>query len=146
MAIVRWDPLREIAQFSDRLNRIFADESTRTFRDDAYGAWIPPVDIFEKGDNLVIRAELPGVQKDDIDVRIENGILSLRGERKRQSDVDEAGAYRLERVYGSFSRSFALPTTVNSSKVTAMFKDGILEISVPKSEEAKPKRVEIDAA
>lgn len=146
MAIVRWDPFRDMAQISDRLNRMFADESLRTFRDDAYGAWIPPVDILEKGENLIIRAELPGVQKDEIDVRIENGILSLRGERKRESEGEEDGAYRLERVYGSFSRSFALPTTVDSSRVAATFKEGVLEISIPKSEEAKPKRVKIEAA
>ena len=108
--------------------------------------WVPPVDIFEQNDQLVIRAEVPGVKKDDLDVRIENGVLTLRGERKPAADVTEDNAFRLERTYGAFTRSFTLPRTVDGASVTASYKDGILEVRVPKAESAKPKKVEILAA
>lgn len=111
-----------------------------------FGAWVPPVDIFEQNENLVIRAEIPGVSKDDLDVKIENGVLTLRGERKSSSDITEANAYRMERMAGTFERSFKLPTTVDATKVEAVYKDGILEVTVPKAETAKPKKVEIRAA
>jgi len=111
-----------------------------------FRAWAPPVDVFEKDHNLVIRAELPGVQKDDIEVGIENGVLTLKGERKRETEFEEANAYRMERVYGAFTRSFSLPTTVDPSKVEAVYKDGVLELTVPKLEAAKPKKVQIKAA
>jgi len=144
MTLVRWDPFRELVTISNRLNRTLNDSFVGT--EDAFGAWAPPVDIFEKSDNLVIRAEIPGAKPEDLDVRIENGVLSLHGERKRELDVDEKSSHRLERVYGSFTRSFSLPTTVDASKITASYKDGILEVSVPKAEAAKPKRIEIRAA
>jgi len=108
--------------------------------------WVPPVDVFEQNDQLVIRAEVPGVQKADLDVRIENGVLTLHGERKRETDVTEDNAFRLERTYGAFTRSFTLPRTVDGASVTAAYKDGILEVRVPKAESAKPKKVEIQAA
>jgi HSP20 family protein len=108
--------------------------------------WVPPVDVFEQNDQLVIRAEVPGVQKADLDVRIENGVLTLHGERKRETDVTEANAFRLERTHGAFTRSFSLPRTVDGASVTAAYKDGILEVRVPKAESAKPKKVEIQAA
>ena len=145
MTLVRWDPFQELVSWSNRLNRTLTDPTTgRT--EDAFGAWTPPVDIFEKDSNLVIRAELPGVDKKDIDVRIENGVLTLHGERKQETTINEENAYRMERVYGTFTRSFSLPTTVDPSKINALFKDGILELMVPKLETAKPKRIEIKAA
>jgi HSP20 family protein len=145
MTLVRWDPFRELVAMSHRLNRTLNDPYTpRT--EDSFGAWAPPVDIFERQDHLVIRAEVPGVQKDDMDVRIENGVLTLHGERKQETDVTEENAHRMERVYGAFTRSFALPTTVDATKVTATYKDGVLEVTVPKAETAKPKMVEIKAA
>lgn len=130
---------------SNRLNRTVNDPYTpRT--EDSFGAWAPPVDIFERQDHLVIRAEVPGVQKEDMDVRIENGVLTLHSERKQETDVTEENAHRMERLYGAFTRSFALPTTVDATKVTATYKDGVLEVTVPKAETAKPKMVEIKAA
>ena len=108
--------------------------------------WVPPVDIFEQNDQLVIRAEVPGVQKNDLDVRIENGVLTLHGERKRETEVTDDNAFRLERTHGEFTRSFTLPRTVDGASVTAAYKDGILEVRVPKAESAKPKKVEIQAA
>lgn len=145
MKLVRWDPFQELVAMSNRLNRTLNDPNTpRT--DDTLGTWIPPVDVFEKHDHLVIRAEIPGVQKEDMDVRIDNGVLTLHGERKQETEIKEENAYRMERIYGMFTRSFSLPTTVDATKVTATYKDGVLELTVPKAETAKPKQVEIKAA
>jgi HSP20 family protein len=145
MKLVRWDQLQELVAMSNRFNRTLNDPYTpRT--EDAFGAWAPPVDIFERQDHLVIRAEVPGVRMEDMDVRIENGVLTLHGERKQDTEVREENAHRLERVYGMFTRTFSLPTTVDAAKVTATYKDGMLEVSVPKVETAKPKQVEIKAA
>ena len=116
------------------------------YTEDTFGAWAPPVDIFERQDHLVLRAEVPGVRKEDLDVRIENGVLTLHGERKEEKDVKEKNAHLTERVFGSFTRSFSLPMTVDPTKVTANVKDGVLEITVPKAESAKPKKIEIKAA
>jgi HSP20 family protein len=145
MTIVRWDPLQELVAMSNRLNRTVNDPYTpRT--EAPVGAWAPPVDIFERQDQLVIRAEIPGVRKEDMDVRIENRVLTLHGERKQETDVNEANAHRLERVFGAFTRSFSLPTTVDAAKITATYKDGVLEVTVPKAETAMPKSIEIEAA
>jgi HSP20 family protein len=145
MQIVRWDPFRDRIAFGTKLGRT-ADASCASGGADSYGTWAPPVDIFEKDDQLVFRAEVPGVAKDQLNVRIENGVLSLDGERKQESEINEENAYRLERTFGRFTRSFTLPTTVDANKVTATFKDGILEVNVPKAESAKPKQVQIQVA
>jgi HSP20 family protein len=134
MKLVRWDPLQELVAMSHRLNRTINDPYTpRT--EDSFGAWVPPVDIYERQDHLVIRV-----------VRIENGVLTLHGERKEEKEVKEENAHLMERVYGRFTRSFSLPTTVDAAKVTATYRDGVLEVTVPKVETAKPKKVEIKAA
>jgi HSP20 family protein len=145
MRLVRWDPLQEFLAMSNRLNRPANDPyAQRT--EDAFGAWAPPVDIFERQDHLVIRAEVPGIHKEDMDVRIENGVLTLHGERKEEKEAGDVSTHLTERVYGSFTRSFSLPTTVDSTRVTATYKDGVLEVTVPKVETAKPKKVEIKVA
>lgn len=136
MKLVHWDPLHEFVAISNRLNRT----------EDSFGAWVPPVDIFEKQDQLVIRAEVPGIQMQDMDVRIENGVLTLHGERKQETELKGQSAHQMERVYGAFTRSFSLPTTVDAANVTATYKDGVLEVTVPKAETAKPKKIEIKAA
>jgi HSP20 family protein len=112
---------------------------------DAYGTWAPPVDIFEKGDDLVIRAELPGVEKDEIDISVEDNRLVIQGERQREQGFNEDHAYRLERSFGSFVRSFMLPKTVDASKIAATYVNGVLEVTVPKAEAAKPRKVAIAA-
>ena len=139
MNVVRWDPFRDLVAIQDRMQRMLHDDAT-------YGAWVPPVDIFHDKDNLVLRAELPGVDKDNIDVRVENGVLTLQGERKTDTDLDDKNAFRRERIFGRFARSFTLPTTVDAARITARYRDGVLEIVLPKAEAAKPKRVEIQAA
>jgi HSP20 family protein len=145
MKLVRWDPLQEFVALSNRLNRTINDPFTQR-TEDSFGAWAPPVDILERQDHLVIRAEVPGIRKEDMDVRIENGVLTLHGERKEEKDVKDQSAHLMERVYGSFTRSFSLPTTVDATKVTATYKDGVLEVMVPKVETATPKSVEIKVA
>ena len=140
MTLVRWDPFKELMS----MQRRFAGDLEQG--ESAYGAWAPAVDIFERGDDLVIRTEIPGVEKGDIDIDVENTKLTIRGERKRDKEFDEKNAYRMERVYGRFARSFNLPRTVDSSRISAIYKDGVLELTLPKAEEAKPKRIEINAA
>jgi HSP20 family protein len=146
MTLVRWDPLRDMAALSERINRAFSDDRAFLGGNGAYGAWMPAVDIFERDDNVILRAELPGMNREDIDVSIENGLLTLHGERRREAEFDEGHAHRLERVHGSFTRTFVLPATVDASGVAASYKDGVLEVVLPKSEASKPKKVQIQAA
>jgi len=149
MAIVRWnDPLREFAQLQDRINRVFADNYARN--DDGLltsGSWIPPVDIFQNGDKeVVLKAELPDMSQDDIDITVDNGTLTIRGEKKLDSEVKEEQFHRIERRYGSFSRSFSLPRTVDATKVAAEYKNGVLIVRLPLREEAKPRQVKVEVA
>ncbi len=141
--ITRWNPFRELQQLQKRMDQIW-DSSVPSGNDQlSHGDWYPSVDIFEKGNAVVIRAELPGMKKDDIDVSIENNILTLKGKREIEKEVNEADYHRIERSYGSFIRSFSLPKTVDADKVKASYNDGILELSLPKSKEAEPKKIEI---
>ena len=148
MAIVRWnDPFREFAQLQDRINRVFND----TYRADeglmTSGAWVPPVDIFQNGDHeVVIKAELPDLTREDIDITVDNGTLTLKGEKKLSQEVKEEQFHRIERRCGTFSRSFSLPQTVDTGKVAAEYKNGVLTIRLPMREEAKPRSVKIDVA
>ena len=146
MAIARLDPFRELAVMQDRLNRIFGDAYGRRLDDDVMtrGDWIPPVDIFENEKHeLVIRAEMPGLKRDDIELRVENNTLTLRGERKRENEVKEEQYHRIERAYGAFSRSFSLPATVDAGNVSAEYKDGVLTVTLPTREEAKPRQIPV---
>ena len=149
MALIRWDPFRELANLQERMNRMFSDWRIRpTWESEeiGQGSWIPPVDIYETADAVVLKAELPGISKDDINVEVKDNTLTLRGEKKFEKEVKEENYYRVERSYGTFQRSFSLPSTVQQDKVKAKFKDGILEISLPKAEEAKPKQIKVDVA
>jgi len=146
MAIVRWEPFRDMASLQDRMNRVF-DESLRGLarpgEEDLGGAWAPPVDIYEHEGNIVLSAELPGVDAKDVDVRLENNVLTLHGERKFGSEVTRESYHRVERSYGSFSRSFTLPWMVDQQHIKAEFKDGVLQVKLPKREEAKPKQIQV---
>ncbi|MPY88504.1 MAG: Hsp20 family protein [Luteitalea sp.] len=146
MAIVRFDPFRDLATMHDRLNRVFDGISGRRLDDDVMsrGDWLPSVDIFEnENQDVVLKAELPGVAKEDIALSIENHTLTLKGERKRAHEVKNGQYHRIERAYGGFSRSFSLPSTVDSEHVQADFKDGVLTIVLPRKEEAKPRQIAV---
>jgi HSP20 family protein len=141
MAIVRWDSARELAGMEiDRLNRMFSE-----FYSDAFSqAWVPPVDIFETDTHeVVLKAELPEMKREEIGVTFENGILTLKGERKVEQDVKRESFQRIERRYGSFTRSFTLPNTVDAGRISASYKDGVLTIRLPQREEAKPKQIAV---
>ena len=145
MAIVRWDPFRELGAVQDRMNRLLGDVY-RAADDDVMrrGAWAPPVDIYDSGSHeLVIKAELPDMNKSDIEITVENNMLTLRGEKKMDSSMKEEFCHRIERTYGSFSRTFSLPPTVDTSKVSADYKNGVLTITLPVREEAKPKQIQV---
>ncbi len=148
MAIVRWlDPFRDLSSIQERMNQIFEDALSRSRgREEGLrsGMWTPAVDIYETNDSVVVKAELPGVEKDQISVEVKDGILSLRGERKFEKEVKEESYHRIERSYGNFQRSFSLPVSVDQDKVTARFKDGVLEVKLPKKEQAKPKQIHVD--
>ena len=151
MTMVRWDPYREFAQMQDRLNRVFADAyGGRQGSDEGLmtsGTWVPPVDIYQNGDQeLVLKAELPDMNREDIDITVDNGTLTIRGEKKLSSDVKEEQFHRIERRYGTFSRSFSLPQTVDPGKVAADYKQGVLTVRLPLREEAKPRSIKVDVA
>ena len=148
MAIVRWEPFRDLLATQDRFNRLFNETFSRFLGDQGTSltTWAPPVDIYETDDQVVLKAELPGVDPKDVEIRVEDNTLYLEGERKSEKEVKEENYHRLERSYGSFTRSFVLPRTVNSDKATAEYKDGILTLSMPKKEEAKPKTIKILAS
>ena len=145
MSITRFDPFRHVTRLQDRMNRIFEDALGRPVEDsDIFsGPWAPPVDILETENDLVLRAELPGLKPEDVHIQIENNTLTLRGERRFESKDEKANFHRRERVYGAFSRSFTLPSTVEQEKISAEFKEGILQVSLPKKEETKPKQITI---
>ena len=147
LSIARLDPYRDLFTLQHRINQMFGETGLAAGRDsEGFGAWLPPVDVVEEGDNLIFRAELPGVLRDDIEVKVENGTLTLRGEKRQEKETATESAHRLERVYGTFHRSFALPSSVNAEKIQARYKDGVLELVLPKAEEAKPRRIAITEA
>ena len=124
--------------------RLFNDDLPSRWNEGAAtGRWIPPVDVREHDDALEFTAELPGLAKDDLDITVEDRVLTLSGERKFESGEDKNGYHRIERSYGSFTRSFTLPQEVEQDKVTAVFKDGLLTVRIPKTEQAKPRKIEI---
>lgn len=146
MSIVRWDPFRELEDVSDRLNRIFGRGlPSRAADKDAMIAfdWAPSVDISETNEEFVIKAELPGINKDDVKVAVEDGIVRIQGERKHEKEEKDKKFHRIERSYGSFLRTFSLPMNVDEAKIQAQFKDGLLTVRLPKSPTAKPKAVDV---
>jgi HSP20 family protein len=147
MALIRWDPFREMSSLQERMNRVFSEVLARSpigEEEISRGAWVPAVDIFETPESIVLKAELPGITKDDIFVEVKDNTLSLKGEKKFEKEVKEENYHRVERSYGSFQRAFTLPSTGQQDKVKAKFKDGILEIVLPKVEEAKPKQIKVE--
>jgi HSP20 family protein len=149
MALVRWsDPFREFTHLQDRINRVFSDAYGRA--DDGLttsGAWVPPVDVYQNGDHeVVLMAELPSMKREDIDITVDSGTLTIKGEKRMAADFKEEQFHRVERHYGAFSRSFSLPQTIDASKVAADYKDGVLTVRLPMREEAKPRQIKVDVA
>jgi len=146
MNLVRWNPFGESTAMQNRINRMFNEPYWPTGRmddDTGMGMWNPVVDLYEKDDHFVIKAELPGVNKKDIAIDLKDRVLTLSGERLYENEVKEENYYRRERSYGKFQRVFTLPADVDSDKIKAEFNDGLLQIEVPKPEEQKPKKVTI---
>jgi len=149
MAIVRWEPFRDLLTTQDHFNRLFNETFSSFFGNDRLAAtagWAPAVDVYETDQSVVLKAELPGVDPKDVEARVEDGTLYLKGERKFENEVKEGSYHRVERAYGSFTRTFALPTSVDAEKVAAEYKDGVLTLSLPKREEAKPKTIKINVS
>lgn len=146
MRMTRFDPYREFAMLQDRMNRLFGDTYLHD-EDVQRGNWVPPVDIFEtEGHDLVIKAEVPDMTREDIEVTVENNTLTLRGTKKLPPDVKEEQFRRMERSYGTFTRSFTLPNTVDPSKVAADYRNGVLTVKLPFREEAKPRTINVEVA
>ena len=145
MAVIRWDPFRDLNTLQDRMNRLFNDAG-RGWRDDEPAAtttWSPAVDIYETEGEIVVKAELPGMERKDITLNLENNILTIRGERRFVKETKDDNYHRIERSYGTFSRSFSIPTTVDEEKIRADYKEGVLKVALPKKEQAKPKQIQI---
>ncbi len=147
MAVVKWDPLRDLLSIQDRMNRLFEQTLSRSRTEEGIAAstWSPAVDIYETSETIVMKAELPGLSREDIEIHIRDNTLTLKGERRFAKDVQQENYLRIERVYGAFQRNFTLPATIQQDKIRAVFRDGVLELTLPKAEAAKPKRVTIEA-
>jgi HSP20 family protein len=146
MPIVRFDPFQELSQVQDRVSRLLSDFYGRRGSDDVMrrGAWIPPVDIYDmSGHELVIKAELPDMKREDIQLTVENNTLTISGEKKMDTDMKDENCHRIERSYGEFTRSFSLPPTVDTGRVSADYKAGVLTVRLPIREEAKPKQIQV---
>lgn len=139
----RWEPFRGANAFHEQLNRVFGDLLNRG-EESNLTAWAPAVDIFETEHELVVKADLPDVDPKELDIRVENNVLTIRGERKFEKKVNENNYLRVERSYGSFARSFSLANTVNSEAIKADYQNGVLTLNIPKREEAKPKQIKVN--
>jgi HSP20 family protein len=149
MAMTRFDPFRDLAILQDRMNRLFNDSYGDRRRDDdlmSRGTWTPSVDIYELDGALVLKAELPDMRREDIDVNVENNTLTIRGERKLDNEIRQESFHRIERAYGSFLRQFSLPATVDTAKIAAEYKNGVLTVKLPVRDEAKPRTINVEVA
>ena len=146
MNLVRWNPWRDMSTLQHRINHLMNEPFFRSDSENdqlSMGSWYPAVDMFDDGDTIVIKAELPGMDKKDISVDIEDRVLTLSGERSYDKEVKEENYYRRERSHGTFKRAFNLPSDVDSDKIKADFKDGVLKVEIPKPEEQKPKQITV---
>jgi HSP20 family protein len=145
MSIVRYDPFRDLRTLQEEVNRLFSSNLVPSFADEGIGrgAWNPNVDIYENKDQIVVEAELPGMNREDFDLTVENNVITLRGERRFEKKDEADNYHRVERSYGSFTRSFTLPQTVSGEGATAEYRNGVLRVTLPKREEAKARRIEI---
>jgi HSP20 family protein len=145
--ITRWDPFRELAGLQDRMNRLFQDSFGPYGREQeglASTTFAPPVDVYEDEHNITVKMEVPGIDEKDVDIRIENNLLTVRGERKFEKEEKQENFQRIERQYGTFTRSFTLPNTVDPENVTADYDNGVLKVRLAKRAEAKPKQIKVN--
>ena len=145
MAIIRWDPFRDMVTLREKMNRLFEDyyPARTEEKDIVAGSWAPSVDIYETENELVLTAELPGIKEDDIEIKLEDNTLTLKGNRNFEKETKEENYHRIERSYGSFFRSFTLPAYIDQEKIEAEHEKGILKISMPKKQEAKSRKVRV---
>ena len=143
MAIVRWDPSREVDSLQSEMNRLFDTFFGGRPANGTLRRWVPPMDLVETDDHLVLRADLPGLDSDDVDIEVKDGVLAISGERRSEHEEKTDGYYRVERAFGGFSRSLTLPQGIDPEAVTANFDRGVLEVLVPKPEQRKPRRIAI---
>jgi HSP20 family protein len=142
MTLVKWDPMRELNSFSD-MNRLFDSFFGTQGQQGLSKRWVPAMDLVEVGDDLVLKADLPGLRREDVSIEVKDGVLTISGERKDEHEEKADGYYRVERTFGSFSRTLTLPKGIEADGIVADFADGVLEVKIPKPEERKPHRVEI---
>ena len=140
----RWEPFRGAATLQEQVNRLFGNVLEHSSEESNLTSWAPAVDIYETEHELVVKADLPEVDPKELDIRVENNLLTIRGERKFEKKVNEENYLRVERAYGSFSRSFSLANTVNSEAIKAEYQNGVLTLTIPKREEAKPKQIKVN--
>lgn len=150
MALIRWtprtdlwDPFTSLTDIRDEMNRLFDDSFRRYGRGDVEAAFIPPMDVVEEKDGYLVKADLPGLSKENVSVTLQDNYLTIKGERKHETETKDANYYRHERVSGMFTRTIELPTSVDAKKIDAHFKDGVLSVRLPKTEEAKPRQIEV---
>jgi HSP20 family protein len=145
MAIIKFDPFRDMMTLREKMNRLFEDAFSQKGEDKDLisSAWLPPVDIYESDNELALAVEVPGIDEKDIEISLENNVLSIKGERKFEKETKEENYHRVERSYGTFFRSFTLPTYADSDKVSAVHENGVLTIKIGKKPELKPKKVKI---
>jgi HSP20 family protein len=146
MAITRWDPFRDVLALQNRMNSLFQDYNRAQGEGDtlATAAFVPPVDVYEDEHNIVLKLEVPGMKESDLDIQLENNLLTVRGERKFEKEEKEENFHRIERRYGNFYRSFTIPNTVNAENVKASYDAGVLRIELEKRAEAKPKQIKVE--
>ncbi len=144
MTVTRWEPLKDLMALQERMNRFFEETFSRGPQEAEAGAWLPPVDILERGEEIILKMEVPEVDQNDIDIKVEGNILIIKGERRLEEETKTEDYHKLERPYGSFSRSFSLPNTIEPGKVKASYKDGMLRLTLPKKEETKPKQIKVE--
>lgn len=145
MAIIRFDPFRDLVTLREKMNRLFEDAATSRGeeKDLISSSWSPSVDIYEDEHQLVLMAEVPGISEKDVEVKIEDSLLSIRGERKMEKETKEENYHRIERAYGTFLRSFTLPNYIDQDKIRAEHENGVLKITMPKKAELKPRKIRI---
>jgi HSP20 family protein len=146
MNLVKWNPWKEMSVLQNRMNHLFNEPFSRSGREDdelSMGAWHPAVDMFDNDDKIILKAELPGMKKNDFSVDVKDRVLTLSGERNYDNEVKEENYYRRERAYGKFKRAFYLPADVDAENIKAEFKDGVLKVEIPKPEAQKPKQITV---